>query len=422
MRVHTVEWDGADPAGLARSLRSRVAEPEGIREAVGAIVSRVASEGDSAVIELGERFDGSRPASLRVAKEEVEAASSTLDSAFVEALRIAARNVRTVAEAQLAAGPVEVGLPEGHVVTIREVPVGSAGVYAPGGGAALASTVLMCAIPAHVAGVERIVVASPPGPEGHVSAAVLAACAEAGVREVYAIGGAQAIAALALGTEKVAPVDVVVGPGNPYTQEAKRQLFGRVGVDGIAGPSELMVIADRGARLDWVALDLCAQAEHGADSPLILASEDTGVLEEVAASVERAAAERPSVTDAPLTLVRVPGHEAALALAEAFAPEHLQLAGERAEALAGLVTTAGCVFVGPHSGTAFGDYASGSNHVLPTGGAGRFQGPLGPAAFRRRIANVSLPGPAAAALAPSVDALARAEGLPVHGESAKARE
>jgi histidinol dehydrogenase len=251
---------------------------------------------------------------------------------------------------------------------------------------------------------------------------VLAACALCEVDEVYAIGGAQAIVAFAVGTESVAGVDVVAGPGNAWVQEAKRWACGRVGIDAIAGPSELMLIAGHDTELDWAALDLCAQAEHGADSPLIAAGVERAVLDGIESEVLALAADRPSVSDAQLALAHVPDLADAVELANAYAPEHLQLMSEDAYALAAQVRTAGCVFVGRASGTAFGDYAAGSNHVLPTGGSGRFSGPLGPGAFRRRIANVSLPGQAADALAPHVDALARAEGLPVHGESARARE
>jgi histidinol dehydrogenase len=421
MRITRIDWDGADPAGLAARLRPDTAGQSAVSDDVAGIIAAVREGGDRTVLELGQRFDGVRPASLRVPVEEIQSASATLDQSFLEALRVAAANIRRVAESQLAAEPVAVELPQGHTVTIREVAVGSAGIYVPGGSAALASSALMCAIPARVAGVGRIALASPPGREGHVSAAVLAACDEAGVEEVYVTGGAQAIAALAIGTETISPVDLVAGPGNPYTQEAKRQLFGRVGIDGIAGPSELMVILGESARVEWVALDLSAQAEHGAGSPLVAAAVETRILDSLAERVTKLARSRPSVADAPLALVAVPDTDAALALAEAYAPEHLQIVTEDAEIQAASVRTAGCVFVGDYAATAFGDYAAGSNHVLPTGGAGRFQGPLGPGAFRRRIANVSLPRAAAEALAPHMDALARAEGLPVHGESGTVR-
>jgi histidinol dehydrogenase len=338
-----------------------------------------------------------------------------------EALEIAATNVRAVAEAQVDDTPHKVELPQGQAVVLQDIAVRSAGVYAPGGRAAYPSSVLMCCIPARAAGVERLAVASPPGEDGRVHTATLAACALCEVDEVYAVGGAQAVMALACGTETIGPVDVVVGPGNAWVQEAKRWAFGRVGIDGLAGPSELMLIAGHDTEMEWAALDLCAQAEHGAESPLIASAVEEAVLNGLEKEVERVAAQRPSVADAALAIVQVPDLADAVALANSYAPEHLQLMSEDAYALAAQVRNAGCVFVGRASGTAFGDYAAGSNHVLPTGGSGRFTGPLGPMAFRRRIANVSLPGPAAAALAPYVDALARAEGLPVHGESARAR-
>lgn len=235
------------------------------------------------------------------------------------------------------------------------------------------------------------------------------------------MGGVQAIAALALGTESVLPVDVIVGPGNRYVQEAKRQLFGQVGIDGIAGPSELMVVLDESADLRFAALDLCAQAEHGSDGLLVAAAVKQETLDRLAREVEELVND-PSRTigDAPFGLVQVPNLEAAVN-ANDLAPEHLELVCEGAEVLAQLVLYAGCIFVGRDGATAFGDYAAGSNHVLPTGGAGRFSGPLGPRAFRRRQATVSIPPAAVNQLALVTDTLARAEGFPVHGESATAR-
>jgi histidinol dehydrogenase len=307
------------------------------------------------------------------------------------------------------------------VVTVREVPVGAAGIYAPGGRAAYPSSVLMCAIPAHVAGVERVALASPPGADGCLHPLTLAAAAHCEIEEIYAIGGAQAIFALAYGTGTIAPVDVVAGPGNAWVREAKRFVYGQVGIDSLAGPSELMVVAGHDTDPEWAALDLCAQAEHGADSPLLLAAVEEHVLDTVLAATERAAAARPSVADAPLAVIAVPDLSDAADLANAFAPEHLQLFEEDAALLAERVRTAGCIFAGRYGATAFGDYAAGSNHVLPTGGAGRFSGPLGPSAFRRRVSTVELDAGSAVELAPQVDALSRAEGLPVHGESAMIR-
>jgi histidinol dehydrogenase len=306
-------------------------------------------------------------------------------------------------------------------VTIRWLPVGAAGIYTPGGRAAYPSSVLMCAIPAQVAGLERIALASPPGPDGNLHPLVLAAAALCGVEEIYAMGGAQAIFALAHGTDTIAAVDIIAGPGNAWVREAKRQVYGTVGIDSLAGPSELMVIAGHDTDPEWAALDLCAQAEHGADSPLVLVAVEDHVLEAVAAATESAAADRPEVADAPFALLQVPDLSDAADLANAFAPEHLELFEEDAVLLAERITSAGCVFAGRYGATAFGDYVAGSNHVLPTGGAGHFSGPLGPAGFMRRIATVEIPPGAAAALAPHVDTLARAEGFPVHGESAMIR-
>jgi histidinol dehydrogenase len=311
-------------------------------------------------------------------------------------------------------------LPQGQTVTVREVPVAAAGLYTPGGRAAYPSSVLMCAIPARVAGVERIALASPPKADGKVNPLVLAAAELCGVEEIYAMGGAQAIFALTYGTETVAPVDVIAGPGNAWVREAKRAVSGTVGIDSLAGPSELMLIAGHDTNPEWAALDLCAQAEHGAEGPLVTVAVEQTVLETIAAATEKAA-ERDGIGDAPLALVQVPDLNDAIDLANAFAPEHLELFEEDATLLAERVMTAGCVFVGRYGATAFGDYVAGSNHVLPTGGAGRFSGPLGPGVFRRRIAAVQVPAGAAAKLAPHVDALARAEGFPVHGESAMIR-
>jgi histidinol dehydrogenase len=279
----------------------------------------------------------------------------------------------------------------------------------------------MCAVPAKVAGVGQVAIVTPPGPEGSPDQVVLAACALCDVDEVFAIGGAQAIAALALGTEMVEPVDVIVGPGNAYVQEAKRQLVGSVGIDGIEGPSELVVIADADADPQLVALDLGAQAEHGAGTLLALLSPSEDLLLEVETRALKLGATHDGLSDAPLALVLTPSIPAAVELANALAPEHLELACADPAAIAGAVRASGCVFVGRNGGAAFGDYAAGSNHVLPTGGAARFAGPLGVGTFRRRQALVSLPDGAARALAPHVSSLARAEGFPVHAESAEAR-
>jgi histidinol dehydrogenase len=420
MKAQRFEWEGAVLTAAAVRGWSAAASPA---VDVAPIERDVRERGDEAVLELTARFDAtdSAPTSLRVDRGEADRALRELDGGLRESLSLAASNVRSVAEMQVAREGREIELPQGQRVAVREVPVGSAGVYAPGGRAAYPSSVVMCAIPARVAGVERVALATPPRADGSLHPLVLAAAALCEVDEIYAMGGAQAIFALAHGTESVAAVDVISGPGNPWVREAKRAVYGTVGIDSLAGPSELMAIVGHDADPEWIAYDLCAQAEHGAEGPLLAAAVETAVLDAVETAVARLAAERPGIGDAPLGLVAVPDLSDAVELANAFAPEHLELVEGDAALLADRVTTAGCVFVGPYGATAFGDYVAGSNHVLPTGGAGRFSGPLGPGAFRRRISAVQVPAEAAAKLAPHVDALARAEGLPLHGESATIR-
>jgi histidinol dehydrogenase len=381
----------------------------------------VRTGGDEAVLELTRRFDSAAaPDDLRVSPARLSEAAGELAPAVRAGLETAIANVGRLAAAEEPAD-VAVEMPQGQRVTVEELPVRRAGAYVPGGRAAYPSSVVMCCVPARAAGVEQIAVATPPGPDGRGNPVVLAACALCGVEEVHLMGGAQAIAALAYGTAAVEAVDVIVGPGNPYVQEAKRQVCGQVGIDGIAGPTELLVVAGASADAHTVALDLAAQAEHGSDSLVGIVSPSAELLDRVAAAAADIAAQRETVQDAPLVLVRVPDLEAAIAVANELAPEHLELACEEAEGFAGAVRASGCVFLGRAGGAAFGDYAAGSNHVLPTGGAARFSGPLGAGVFRRRQALVWLPADAARALAPHVASVARAEGFPVHAESAEAR-
>jgi histidinol dehydrogenase len=418
MKIESFDWDGADEGALAAEIHALQPPLGEVSEPVAGIIAEVRRGGDAALAEIEERFGEGTvdPDSFRQPDEAVSSAASRLDPELVSALETAAANIRAVAEAQLSAER-SVELEQGQSVEMREVPFGSAGIYAPGGAAAYPSTVLMGCIPARVAGVERVAVVTPPP----ISDLMLAAASIGGADEIYAVGGAQAVAALAIGTERIAAVDVIAGPGNRYVQEAKRQLAGEVGIDGIAGPSELMVIAGDTANAEWMALDLCAQAEHGPDGLLVAAAVETVILDDIEENVKRIATDRGIADEAALALVAVPETEAGVTLANAIAPEHLEIATEDAELLASQVTTAGCVFVGERSATAFGDYAAGSNHVLPTGGAGRFQGPLGPGAFQRRIATVEITQDAARALAPVVATLARAEGFALHAESAEAR-
>ncbi|MEA2479892.1 MAG: histidinol dehydrogenase [Thermoleophilaceae bacterium] len=405
----------------AAEIRAIVPPPRAVEDDVRSILTQVRDGGDAALKRLIQRFDHAQVAAdLVVPLAEIETAVATLEPEVLRALRTAIANVRAVAEAQLH-DPVRVELPEGQVVEYGEVPVRRAAAYVPGGRAPYPSTVVMCATVARAAGVEELAVCAPPGPEGRAHPAILAACHLCGVTEVYRAGGAQAIGALAYGTETIRPVDVIVGPGNAWTQEAKRQVQGIVGIDGINGPSELVVVAGAGADPELLALDLLAQAEHGPDSLVVAISTDAELLGAIGDAAASLAVERPSVTAAPLALVEERGAAAAVGLADALAPEHVELAGAEVEALAGRIRAAGCVYVGRDGATAFGDYVAGSNHVLPTGGAARFASGLGVASFRRRMARVSFPPGAAARLAPAGAALARAEGFPVHGESMERR-
>jgi histidinol dehydrogenase len=411
------------PDAKAADVRALVPPPRDVEADVRAIVDEVREGGDAAVRRLTERFDHAELAahSLLVPLHEIEAAVSTLEPSVLRGLRTAIANVREVAQAGLRSGPARVELPERQIVELAEVPVRRAAAYVPGGRAPYPSTVVMCATVATVAGVDELAVCAPPGPEGRAHPTILAACALCDVTEVYRVGGAQAIAALAYGTEAIAPVDVIVGPGNAYVTEAKRQVNGVVGIDGLAGPSELVVVATAGAEHGLLALDLLAQAEHGAGSLVVAISPDPLLLDAIVEEVERLAPARPTVADAPLAAVLVDDAREAIALADAIAPEHLELAGADAERLAPEVRSAGCLFVGRDAATAFGDYIAGSNHVLPTGGAARFASGLSPATFRRRMARVSLPPGAAARLAPQGVAVARAEGFEVHAESMERR-
>ncbi|HEX4804520.1 MAG TPA: histidinol dehydrogenase [Conexibacter sp.] len=402
-----------DPAALVAELRGLVASAADVAEAVVRIVLDVRHGGDEAVERYRRELDagGADPGPLCVPQEEIDAALAGIDPEVRAALELAVANVRAVAQAGVD-DERSMALPEGQTVVLREVPVARAAVYVPGGRAPYPSTVVMGAVTARAAGVREVVVCTP-----SEDPLVLAACALAGVEEVYRMGGAHAIAALAHGTATIPRVDVIVGPGNLYVQEAKLVVRGEVGIDGFAGPSDLLVVLG-GAAADeaaLAALDLRAQAEHGADSLVVAVSPDASALDALAAEL----ADAPEAGAA--VLVQADDLDAALALAEAFAPEHLQLIGADAEALAPRVTRAGCLFVGAGAATAFGDYVAGSNHVLPTDGAARYASGLSARTFRRRMAEVRIPPEAAATLAPHGVALADAEGFAAHAESMRAR-
>lgn len=423
MRVEAVRVVAPPAADAARDLRA--AEGGGsvaqeVSDAVAEIVAAVAEAGDEAVLEHTRRLDtgGAQPWPLRVDALELESALHALADPLREALELAIANVRAVALADPSAER-EVALPQGQRVLLRDVPVRRAAVYVPGGAAPYPSTVVMGVVAAQVAGVPEVVVCAPPRADGDAHPVILAACALCQASEVYRMGGAQAVAALALGTETIAAAEVIAGPGSVYVQEAKRQLAHRVGIDSFAGPSELLVVVDEDADARPVALDLLAQADHGTTTTLIALAAGVEALDALAAELSRAgAAEAP---DARCHLIAVGDLGEALAFVEAYAPEHLQLVGTRAEALAPRVHNAGCVFVGAFAGTAFGDYVAGSNHVLPTGGAARFASVLSPRTFRRRMAQVQLDRQAATRLAPAGALIARAEGFEGHARSMEAR-
>jgi histidinol dehydrogenase len=401
--VERLEGEG-DPAAVAASVRALAPAAASVSRAVGTIVADVRARGDAALDEHVRRYD--RVAGpLEASPEELRAALDTLDPAVRAGLEVAIANVRAVAEAGLA-DDVEVALPQGQVVRLREVPVRRAAIYVPGGRAPYPSTVVMGVVTARAAGVEEVVVCAP-----GVHPVILAAAALCGADRVYRMGGAHAVAALAYGTERVPRVDVIAGPGNLYVQEAKRLVSGDVGIDGFAGPSDLLVLASAGADPRLLSADLAAQAEHGDGTLVCAVSDDAGVLGALELDPGLAAG----------AFVQAPYLEWSLGFAEAFAPEHLQLAGAAAEALAPRVRSAGCLFVGSESGTAFGDYVAGSNHTLPTGGAARFSSGLSVRHFRRRMSEVRI-GAAAGALARAAAPVARAEGFERHAASMEVRE
>ncbi len=392
-------------------------DADGVRTGVEEILDDVRRRGDDALVDMTRRFDSPEFTHdrLRVSPARLQKALDRLEPGLRAAIVAAAAQVRRFAEALLP-DDRHVTLPYGQRIQVRSVPVDAAGCYVPGGRAAYPSTLIMTAIPAQAAGVGRIAVVSPPGADGRPNETVMATAALLGIDEVYAVGGAGSIGALAYGTATISPVAVIVGPGSPWVQEAKRQVVGRVGIDGIAGPSEVMIIADRTADPHALALDLLAQAEHGVDSPAVLASDDPTVID----AVERELADLPD-PQGPITLVECASMPLAVELAEAFASEHLEIATAEPYAIADRIHRSGAVFVGPNCATAFGDYVAGSNHVLPTGGAARYASALGPSTFLRRMSVVEMTDEAVRELTPHLSALATAEGFPLHARSAEAR-
>ena len=416
-------------SGVVRALERSPADvdPE-IHGRVEAILSAVRARGDAALLEFTERFDGARlqAPELAVTAEEYDAAERAVGANTLGALQYAARRIEEFHRH---------GLPRswwvedanGSRLGQQVRPLDRVGIYVPGGRAAYPSTVLMTAVPARVAGVPEIVLVSPPSQDKSLNAAVLAAARVAGVTEAYRVGGAQAIAALAYGTETIRRVDKIVGPGNIYVALAKSKVFGQVGIDMVAGPSEVLVVADETADPQWVAADLLAQAEHDPMARAVLLTPAAGLLEGVAAALDKrlVGLERGAVAAKALenngALVLTRDLDEAVAIANALAPEHLELQVGDPFALLSQVRHAGAIFLGRHTPEVIGDYVAGPNHVLPTGGTARFSSALGVEDFVKRSSLIHYSAKGLREARPHVDALARVEGLQGHGAAVEVR-
>jgi histidinol dehydrogenase len=413
---------------LGRLLAFEAAQDDAVERATAGILEAVRARGDAALVELTARFDGWTPHAAReleVPLAHARAALAALPATERQALEAAAARIRTYHERQRLESwrmREDDGTELGQQVT----PLDRVGMYVPGGKAAYPSSVIMGAVAAKVAGVPELVMVTPT-PGGIVNSSVLAAAALAGVDRIVRIGGAQAVAALAFGTETIAAVDKIVGPGNAYVAAAKRRVFGRVGIDMVAGPSEVVVIADASANPDWVAMDLFSQAEHDELAQAILLTPDPALIERVAASMRRGlpALPRHRIVSASLAargaLVRVRDLAEACEVANRIAPEHLELAVADPEALLPRIRHAGAIFLGHHASEALGDYCAGPNHVLPTSRTARFSSPLGVYDFQKRSSVIAVSPEGARSLGRMAATLARAEGLEAHARSAELR-
>jgi len=414
------------PADLDAVLPRAALDVDAAVEAVRSVVEGVRTRGDEAVLEACERFDGVRPAALRVPAAALTAALEALDPQVRVALEESARRTRLVAQSQRR-DDVTVDVVVGGTVTERWLPVRRVGLYVPGGTVPLPSSVVMNVVPAQVAGVASLAVASPPQADGLPHPVVLAACALLGVREVYAVGGAQAIAMLAHGTASCPAVDVVTGPGNVYVAAAKRLVRGVAGIDSEAGPTEICVLADATADPAHVAADLISQAEHDRLAACLLVTDSAELLDAVDVELDKQVPATPARERVEAALegqsagVLVRDLDDALTVVDAWAAEHLEVVTADAAGVAARVRNAGAVFVGPWAPVSLGDYLAGSNHVLPTGGSARFASPLSVQTFLRNQHVVRYDREALAASAPMVTALARAEDLHAHGEAVAVR-
>ena len=415
-------------AAFASLIAFESALDEGVERATAEILEAVRARGDAALIDLTRRFDQWTPrsaADLEVPREAGREALASLDSREREALEFAAARIRAYHQRQVQ-DSWRIEDAEGAVLGQQVTPIDRVGLYVPGGKAAYPSSVLMSAVAAKVAGVPELVMVTPT-PRGEMNGPVLAAAALAGVDRIFRVGGAQAVGALAFGTESVPAVDKIVGPGNAYVASAKRRVFGRVGIDMVAGPSEVLVIADSSARADWVAMDLFSQAEHDEVAQAILLSPDATLIEKVAQSMKRQIGEMPrrEIISASLAgrgaLIQVRDLDEACMLANRIAPEHLELAVAEPEMLLAKIRHAGAIFLGHHASESLGDYCAGPNHVLPTSRTARFSSPLGVYDFQKRSSVIGVSQAAARRLGREAATLARAEGLEAHARSAEFR-
>jgi histidinol dehydrogenase len=419
--------DAGFEAAFARLLSQKREEARDVDDAVAAIIADVRARGDAALIELTARYDrlDLTPDRLAFSADEIAAEVAKVAPEDRAALDLAAARIRAYHERQR---PADESWQDatGARLGWRWTAVASAGLYVPGGTASYPSSVLMNAIPAQVAGVERLVIACPT-PGGAVNPLVIHAAQVAGVSTIYRIGGAQAVAALAYGTETIAPVDKITGPGNAWVAAAKRRVFGRVGIDMIAGPSEVLVIADAGQDPDWIALDLLSQAEHDDSAQAILITPDADLARAVGAAVERHLATLPRAAIAGRSwadhgaVIVVRDLSEAAALADRIAPEHLEILTHDPEALAARIRHAGAIFLGAWTPEAIGDYVGGPNHVLPTARSARFSSGLSVLDFMKRTTLARMTPESLAAIGPAAERLAACEGLQAHGLSVTAR-
>ncbi|ACX51476.1 histidinol dehydrogenase [Ammonifex degensii KC4] len=416
-----------DDPRLPQVLDRRFSFPSEAADQVASILQEVKEKGDEAVLSFTARFDrvNLRPEELEVTAAEIDRAYEEVSPAYLTAVKCAVTRIFNFHAKHVPKSWHEVK-PDGSVWGELVRPLERVGIYVPGGRARYPSSVLMNAVPARVAGVKEIVMATPPGPEGRVDPHVLVAAREAGVSRIFRVGGAQAVAALAYGTERIPRVDKIVGPGNIYVTLAKRMVFGQVGIDLLAGPSEVAVVADETAPAAWVAADLLAQAEHDPQARVLLVTTSRELAEEVNRRLQEEWRSLGSPSGAREALlaswaVLVPDLSAALDCVNRFAPEHLELLVADPAPLVEQVKHAGAIFLGPYSPVPMGDYIAGPNHVLPTGGTARFASPLGVADFLKRTSVLKLSPAAFQELAPHAAALAEVEGLVAHARAIKVR-